>query len=107
MTPLLIPPDMSEKLEANLHRIPAHMRKGLANYVRFGQPPGNFLLAILTNNLREACARADEENRGALFQYVYVLTNYAPAGCWGDVESVKAWIEQGRELRQRSLEASR
>ncbi len=103
--PRLIPPDMDAKLEANLHRIPAHCQDGLADYIRYGVPPGHFLLAVLSNDLREACARADEENRGALFQYVYVLTNYSPIACWGSRESVKYWIETGAALRRDSQPA--
>lgn len=103
MLPNLIPPDMDANLEANLHRIPAHMREGLASYIRFGRPPGHFLLAVLCNDLKGACARADEENRHALFQYVYVLTNYAPAGCWGSREAVQAWFEKGAEARRQGV----
>lgn len=104
--PRLIPPDMDATLEANLHRIPLHMRDGLANYIRFGQPPGHFLLAILCNDLRGACGRADGENQSAIWDYVYVLTNYAPMGCWGDVENVKAWIRKGSEVRRQAMEAT-
>lgn len=105
--PRLVPPDMDARLEREVLRLPVHMREGILDYVRYGVPPGHFLLAILTNDLRQACARADLDNQRALYDYVFVLHNYAPAGCWGDVEHVKAWIEQGRELRQRTLEASR
>jgi hypothetical protein len=103
--PRLIPPHMDAQLEANLHRIPFYMRDGLADYIRFGQPPGHFLLAVLCNDLKEACGRADETNQRALYDYVYVLANYAPMGCWGDADKVRAWIQKGSEARRLALEA--
>lgn len=98
--PRLIPPDMDGRLDDALVNIPAHCREGLANYIRYGVPPGHFLLAVLTNDLAGACARADEDNKYKLFNYVYVLTNYAPIACWGGVESVKYWIAKGAALRR-------
>lgn len=105
--PRLIPADMDDKLAANLHRIPEDCREGLANFIRFGQPPGHFLLAVLSNDLEESCRRADVTNQRALYDYVYVLFNYAPAECWGDVEKVRAWIQKGSEVRRQALEAAR
>jgi hypothetical protein len=98
-TPMLTRPDLDAALHANLHRIPAHCQQGLVEYLRYGYAPGHFLLAVLSNDLAEACKRADEENRHALFQYVYVLTNYAPSAAWGSPERVNAWIASGIEMR--------
>lgn len=98
--PRLTRPDLDARLDAEIHRIPAHCREGLLDYLRYGQPPGHFLLAVLSNDLFAACSRADEENRHALFHYVYLLTNYAPSGAWGSRAHVQAWIEKGMALRR-------
>lgn len=102
----LIPPDRAAKLEQNIHRVPDHCRQGLLDYLRYGIPPGHFLQAVLSNDLREACARADETNQRALYDYVFVLYNYAPSDAWGSPERVTDWIKQGMErARQWHAEA--
>lgn len=76
--------------------IPQYMWAGLARYVVPGIRPGDFLMAVLSNDLREACARADDENRRRLFDYTFWLENYARAA-WGDRATVKAWLDLPRE----------
>ncbi len=77
-----------------LDEIPEHMRAGLLDYIERGYEPGGFIWAVLCNDLRGACARADSVNRHALYAYVHFLWNYAPAACWGSEERVAAWIER-------------
>lgn len=107
MTRTLVPPDMDARLDLEVLRLPVHVREGFLMYVRYGVPPGHFLLAVLSNDLREACARADEENRYALFDYVYLLHNYAPGDSYGSVQAVKEWIAKGMALRREHAEAGR
>ncbi len=40
--------------------------------------PGHFLTAVLSNNLRQACFRADLCNRRNLYVYAYFLENMMP-----------------------------
>jgi hypothetical protein len=72
--------------------IPAHMREGLHAYVAHRVPPGDFLMAVLSNELGAAVARADDVNRTALMAYVRWLSAYAPAVCWGSRAHVAAWL---------------
>ena len=51
-----------------------------------------FLEAIVTNNLSEACALADESNKRRLHVYVSFFFNYAPSTAWGSPEKVRAWL---------------
>jgi hypothetical protein len=74
--------------------IPDYMIGGLRRYIENGVVPGDFLTAVLTNDLRGACARADDTNRDCLFQYVQFLYSYAPAPCWGSPEKFSAWIKR-------------
>lgn len=93
----LVPPDMDARLEQDVSRLPEHCRQGLLDYLRYGVPPGHFLTAVLSNDLTEACSRADEPNRRALYDYVYVLYNDAPCEAWGSPDKVRAWIDRGIE----------
>jgi hypothetical protein len=99
----LLPQDMAAALERHIIRIPTHCREGFLAYLQYGQRPGSFLLAVLSNDLAEACARADDDNRPALYDYVFLLTNYAPSDAWGSPSRVSDWIERGRELAARRL----
>lgn len=68
---------------------------GLLRYVESGIPGGSFLTALLSNNLKETFARADDDNAVKIRQYVQWLYGYAPSGCWGSPERVTAWIKNG------------
>ncbi len=74
---------------------------GLINYVDLGIPPGDFLYSMLTNNLRQAVAHADDFNRTRIAEYVTVLYNYIPAQAWGSEENVREWMK----MRQDNQEA--
>lgn len=71
--------------------IPTHMREGLQRYINHGIAPGDFLSAVLSNDLRGAVERADDVNIVAIPNYIKFLYNYAPGGCWGSVERYKSW----------------
>jgi len=68
---------------------------GLKRYVEQRVPTGSFLRAILENNLKEACMRADSENIKVIPIYVSWLFNEAPGICWGSPEKVKDWLAKG------------
>ena len=72
---------------------PKSVAESLVAYIEIGRPTGDFLYAVLTNNLREAFGRADTVNRHCMFDIVSALYNYAPATCWGSKQKVVAWYE--------------
>jgi hypothetical protein len=76
-------------------RVPASLWDGLTNHILKGRPTDHFLEAVLCNDLRRACERADLQNRYKLFDIVSFLYNEAPAGCWGDLEKVELWHKLG------------
>jgi hypothetical protein len=88
-----------EFYRAKLHAsgVPEYMHDGYILYLLHGIPPGDFLLAVLTNNLRDACGRADNDNARALSRHVYFLYNYAPGNAWGSVDDVTRWLTLCRE----------
>lgn len=88
---------------ANWQLIPRHMQGAVKRYFEDGIPPGNFLTAVLCNDLREACGRADDENRHRLFEYIQFLYMYAPAGSWGSPDNFQRWLE-GHPSNQQAAE---
>jgi len=75
--------------------IPTRMLPGLERYINHGSTPGGFLVAVLSNNLKEAIWRADDENIENLPAYINYMTYEAPSGCWGSLEAMNAWIKKG------------
>ena len=69
------------------------MMPGLKRWIEHGTLPGDFLQAVLRNDFREVCAKADEENLQNLPAYAAYLYNEAPSDCWGSREKMIAWIE--------------
>ncbi len=74
-----------------LCKIPEHIHEGLIAWIQRAQPPGHFLQAVINNDLRGACNRADEDNQSKIWNIVFFLTNYAPNGCWGYANAVEHW----------------
>ena len=65
----------------------------LKRYVDNRILPGEFLTAVLENNLMEALGRADSWNRQKLFEIVQYVYNDLPSKCWGSADKVKAWVD--------------
>ena len=76
--------------------IPERMVAALERYVHDGIEPGDFLAAVICNDLHEACNRADDENIWNLPAYAAWFRNEAPASCWGCREAMDRWIEMKR-----------
>jgi len=78
------------------YEIPEHTRNGLDRWVREGLA-GDFLRAVLRNDLVEAAGRADALNAPrlpAIVQYVY---NECPSDCYGSPAKVEAWAARFKE----------
>lgn len=73
--------------------IPDYTMEALRRYIDQRIPTGGFLEAVLSNDLREACGRADENNQRVLPELVAYLYNEAPSSCWGSREKVVAWLK--------------
>lgn len=78
-----------------LTMLPERMRGGVERYIERGIEPGDFLSAVIRNNLKEAVGRADDENANLLAVYVRYFYSHAPYQCWGSPERFKAWIDRG------------
>ena len=78
--------------------IPEDTREAIDEYVKYGEC-GDFLEAVLSNDLTEAVCRADAENLAALEAIVKYVYNHIPRVCWGSPEKVEAWREARRAER--------
>lgn len=72
----------------------------LTHYINEGRHPGDFLMAVLENNLKESFGRADSHNQAHMIDIVRYLYNYCPSACWGSKENVQAWMDFKRQQRE-------
>lgn len=70
----------------------AEMIGALDRYAESHHPVGGFLTALLSNDLKEACGRADEDNLQNIAALVAYCYNNLPAAAWGSPECVAAWL---------------
>jgi hypothetical protein len=74
--------------------IPDYTLESLQNYVKHHMPPGDFLEAVLCNDLCEAFARADDNNIAAMFEIVQWVYCRVPSSAWRSKEKVEAWLDK-------------
>lgn len=80
----------------NPDECPNHLVEALQRYVHQGIPPGDFLLAVLRNDLMGAFARADLANIYAMPTIVAYVYNRTPWNCHGSEERVNRWLADQR-----------
>lgn len=73
-------------------QIPAHMQEAIRRYVVRGIQPGDFLTAVITNNLRLAVFSADDTNLPLLPLYVRWFHNVPPGACQGSAANMTDWM---------------
>lgn len=87
-------------------RLPDDTQDSIDRYVNAGIPTGGFLEAVIGNDLREACGRADEVHMRCIPAIVAYLYNNCPSLCWGSPERYREWIyRKSEERRKAALEA--
>jgi len=73
--------------------LPAHMQGAFARWLFFGEMGGDFMRAVLTNDLVGAYQRADSTNIFAMRDFVQWLYD-APAACWRE-PNIETWKKAG------------
>ncbi len=81
-------------LDNSYWKIPKHTFEALKGYIENHRPPGDFLYAVLTNNLSVACGTADSQNRSKLCDIMGFLYNEIPAIAHGSPEKVETWLRR-------------
>jgi hypothetical protein len=74
--------------------VPVSQHAGLREYFVAHQPTGDFLRAVLENNLQDAALRADPDNRLQLRAIMMFLTHHCPPEAWGSAAAVDAWLRR-------------
>lgn len=82
--------------------IPPRMQAAIMRYVLNRVKPGDFLTAVICNDLRQAVGLADAENSPLIPLYVRWLTNNAPSVCWGDAAAMRVWLQPSPVLGRRA-----
>lgn len=80
--------------------VPELLQGGLARYLEHGCPPGSFLRAVLSNDMRGALLKGDQDSLHSLRGIVTWLHNAAPEGCWGSEAAMTTWCEARRALAE-------
>lgn len=91
---------MAEALE-HTEDVPPDIVESLRQYVVDGRPTGEFLRAVLRNDLTDAVTRADKGNLALLPEIVRFCWNQLPGPCWGDRQKVDQWLHDLRFERAR------
>jgi len=92
-------PETYERLKASridYSRLPEHMQGAARRYIERGITPGDFLTAVICNDLVGAIQRADDVNTAAMRDWVMFFYNDAPSGCWGSSAAMDDWIAYHR-----------
>lgn len=78
-------------------QVPPLIKNAIDNYVAGRHRPGGFVVSVLKNDLKGACARGDYASLRALPVIVAYCYNEIPAPCWGSHEIVEAWVSPEQE----------
>jgi len=79
--------------------IPRFTKECIDQYVQKGVPLGDFLTAVMANDLMEAFSRADENNTRHMRDIVFYVYNHTPHICHGNYGLVDEWIIKHKEGR--------
>lgn len=81
--------------------IPKNMIEIIQDYVNYGHSPGEFLTAVICNDLHTAIIHADDHSILNLRAYIGYFYNETPTECWGSYENMKAWTNKRGKHAQR------
>ena len=80
-----------------------HMQAGVDRYLKHGVPPGDFLTALFSNDLKMAFGKADEANTAAMREWIGFMDNDMPSTSQGSLVAVRAWIARFAAIRRMAL----
>jgi hypothetical protein len=76
--------------------LPEHLRAGAVRYVEQGIRPGDFLCAVIRNDLTQAILRADLASSMWLREIVTFFEFHTPPACHGSDAALEAWLAKFR-----------
>ena len=89
-------------LRAYQYKVPKHLISSLADFFIDGVPVGSFLQSVLTNDLKMACAKADEYSQKGLWDIVNFCYNVLACSSWGSQEAYDSWIALHQKMRKQN-----
>ena len=84
-----------------------YLDEALDNYLVHGLSPGNFLTAVLANDLERAALRADHWNKQHLADIVIAVVQNCPYNAFGSYDIVKDWCADAFGCRSEWVESMR
>lgn len=78
---------------------PINLQESIQAYI-LGRPTGDFLRAVLENDLKGAALRADEHNARHLADILAYVYHEVPAFAWGSPEEVDEHLRACAEARK-------
>ncbi len=72
--------------------IPEHLREPLGRFLVHGLHPGDFLKAVISNNLKQAVASGNDASLAGLRPLVMFMLNHAPAYAFGYSGAYQIWV---------------
>lgn len=99
-------PEFATSDDSLWNRIPKHLRDGLERYLNNHIRPGNFLTAVLENDLKGACGYADEESYAGLKDLLMYLHWEVGIDCYGSKEKVNEWLKNIKLIENHNLRDS-
>lgn len=75
-----------------------YMIDGVKYYIEKGIPPGGFLTALFSNDLKLTFRRADDNNLAAIHEWVKFMYWEMPHDSHGSPEAVAAWCKKRQAL---------
>jgi len=78
-------------------KLPEHIRGGMKRYIEEGLIPGDFLQAVICNNLKLSVQRADDVNIKRMLDIVSFMYWEVPMSAWGSYEKMIEWSKKGGE----------
>jgi hypothetical protein len=85
---------VEEWFDGEYAEIPERMREGLRRYIIDRIQPGDFLTAVICNDLRNAVGHADAENLSLIPLYVRWFYNVAPHLSHGSLSKMHTWLDR-------------
>jgi hypothetical protein len=76
-------------------KLPENVRYPVRAYIESGREPGDFLTAVICNDLHHALSFADHDNLAKLKTIVQFFYTQAPTFCWGDAKKFAFWTDRG------------
>lgn len=90
----MTPAAIAAMIKEGEHLVPYHLLPGLVRYFMDRVLPGDFLAALLRNDLMKAVGHADDTSFAALPRLCQFLHNFAPPQSFGSSAAVTAWLSK-------------